>query len=120
MCFVDVRVSYQIVFACSNWILESKRKRHDMTPISKSQASSGLLNIAVRNQSLLFYHSDSQSVSYLHPGRVKGNKNPPLVTKQKIRWRVIRSPSPNELEEETEEEYEPLPKRLCLRRNISM
>jgi hypothetical protein len=37
------------------WISETKRKRHDMTPISKSQVSSGLLNAIKRVQGQLNY-----------------------------------------------------------------
>jgi len=44
-------------FQFSTWFSETKRKRHDMNPVSKSVASSGLLNAIERKKGILLKYS---------------------------------------------------------------
>ena len=103
------------------WISETKRKQYDMTPVSKSLASSGLLNAIETKQ------GTSPNYNYFHflhkyhvrlgssRKKSKGKKNPPKES---------RGRSPPEVESESDSDTEPLPKRkhprrigeqLCLR-----
>ena len=98
---LSVSINYYYIFvefyySSSIWISETKRKRHDMTPVSKSAASSGLLNAIERNRGMLLniFWFDSYITSWLD------------LSNKKHKRKTVPSP----LTTDSEEEDEPLPK----------